>query len=259
MKAGVRTLSVTDHDTMAAVPEVCEVGAAAGADVVSGIEMTAVSRGRDVHILGYFPSATPPGLEAFLTVQRRHRTQRLRAIASRLALLGAAVDVDALVATRGAGGQSLGRPHLARALVQAGHAASIQEAFDRWLGDGKAAWVARQGSAPERVIRAISDAGGIASLAHPGLSRGRRLLRRLAEQGLHAVEVFHSQHDSTTQQRLLEDARALRLMVTGGSDFHGDSDQRAGHLGRVGLPPEHFEALRDRLAAARRRLEPSYE
>ena len=110
MKAGVRTLSVTDHDTMAAVPEVCEVGAAAGADVVPGIEMTAVSRGRDVHILGYFPSATPPGLEAFLTVQRRHRTQRLRAIASRLALLGAAVDVDALVATRGAGGQSLGRP-----------------------------------------------------------------------------------------------------------------------------------------------------
>ena len=247
MKAGVRTLSVTDHDTMAAVPEVCELGAVAGVDVVPGIEVTAVWQGRDVHILGYFPAVTPPGLEAFLVVQRGYRIERLRAIASRLAALGVAVDVDGLLAERGAGGQSLGRPHLAQALVQAGHAVSVQQAFDRWLGDGLAAWVAREGVTPERVIHAISDAGGIASLAHPGVGRGRRLVRRLAGLGLQAVEVFHSQHDLATQQRLLDEAQRLQLMVTGGSDFHGDADHRAGHLGRVGLPPEHFEVLRDRL------------
>ena len=253
--AGIRTLSITDHDTMAAVPEACAVASGAGVEVLPGIELTAVWRGHDVHVLGYFLAAAPPGLEAFLVAQRRHRSERLRAMASRLAALGVPVSLEGVLAEREATGRALGRPHVAQALVRAGHVTSVQEAFDRFLGDGRAAWVARRGAPPARVIQAIADAGGVASLAHPGLNRDRRLIQRLARQGLEAVEVFHSRHDVATQQRLLETARSLGLSVTGGSDFHGAADHRAGHLGRIGLPPEHYQGLRERLARAAHRVE----
>jgi len=253
--AGVGTLSVTDHDTMAAVPDAVAVAASHGVEVLPGIEITAVDDGRDVHILGYFLTPSPPGLDVFLTGQRGHRADRLRAMADRLSAQGVGVDVEALLAARAVDGRSLGRPHLAAALLAAGHARSVQEAFDRWLGDGRAAWVERQGETPERVVLAIADAGGVASLAHPGLGRDRRLLGRLAEVGLDALEVYHSQHDEPTRRRLLGQARSLNLAITGGSDFHGDTDHRAGHLGRVGVPLAAYAELRERMARAARRAQ----
>tara|TARA_B100001964_G_scaffold195587_1_gene219713 strand:+ start:1782 stop:2648 length:867 start_codon:yes stop_codon:yes gene_type:complete len=253
--AGVGTLSVTDHDTMAAVPEALALAASHELEVLPGIEITAVRDGRDVHILGYFLAPSPPGLDAFLEGQRGHRADRLRAMADRLSAQGFGVDIEALLAARAVDGRSLGRPHLAQALVAAGHVRSVQEAFDRWLGDGRATWVERQGETPERVVEAIAEAGGVASLAHPGLSRDRRLLGRLAEAGLDAVEVYHSQHDAPTRRRLLDQARSLNLAATGGSDFHGDTDHRAGHLGRVGVPPEAYAELRERMARAASRIE----
>ena len=252
---GVRTLSITDHDTMAAVPEAMVLADSLGVKLLAGIEITAVRDGRDVHILGYFLTVHPPGLDTFLVAQRRHRSDRVRAMAKRLAALGIAVEGDGLLAERAAAARSPGRPHLAAALVAAKHATSVRDAFDRWLGDGRAAWVPRRGLSPEQVIEVISSAGGVASLAHPGLTGDRRLLGRLAEAGLEAVEVYHSQHDQATQGRLLKQARRLDLAVTGGSDFHGDADHRAGQLGRVGLPPAEFQELHDRIARAARRVE----
>ena len=254
---GVRTLSITDHDTMAAVPKASALADSFGVELLAGIEITAVCDGHDIHILGYFLTVHPTGLDTFLIAQRRHRTDRLREMANRLTDLGVGVDIDRLLAERAAAGRSPGRPHLAQALVAARHATSVREAFERWLGDGRAAWVPRHGPSPEQVIETISQAGGVASLAHPGLTGNRRLVSRLAEVGLEAVEVYHSQHDPVTKKRLLKQARSLGLAVTGGSDFHSDADHRSSHLGRVGLPVMEFQAFRDRLTRADHRIEPA--
>lgn len=245
--AGLRTISVTDHDTVAAIDEVR--AAAPSLRVVAGIEITAVADGRDVHILGYFIDHHSPVLAAFLETQRALRVERVREIARRLEALGAPVDVDRiLVPAARHPGRSVGRPLLARALVEAGHVATAQEAFDRYLAHGQAAFVPRTGRSPARVVRTIHDAGGVASFAHPGVTRKDTLLETLVEDGLDAVEVYHSEHDAHAVARYQALATRHGLAVTGGSDYHGEIDGGYGRrvLAGVTLPPEHFEALEAR-------------
>ena len=138
------------------------------------------------------------------------------------------------------------------ALVHAGHVATVREAFDRWLGTGRPAFVPRQGLPPKRVIDVVAQAGGVASLAHPGLSKHEHLVPDLAASGLEALEVYHSQHDPSTEQRLLRLARQVGLAVSGGSDYHGDPDDRGAILGQVGLPAEEFRGLRERITRIHR-------
>ena len=248
--AGIRTISVTDHDTMAAVAEARAQAASFGIDVVPGIEITSVWRGKDVHLLGYFLDPVPPGLEGFLVTQRQARLDRIRAIAGRLTALGMPVSPEAVTRYQPDPNRSLGRPHVARALVQAGYVATIDEAFDRWLGESQPAFVPRDGPTPAHAIEVVIRAGGVASLAHPGLQK-RDHISRLVPAGLGAVEVYHSHHDRTTERRLLRQAQKFGLAVTGGSDYHGDLDARGAWLGRIGLPAADFRTLRDRLSQAR--------
>jgi len=240
---GITIMSVTDHDTVAGLPEVHRSAARAGIEVVDGIEITAVHDGRDVHVLGYFIDTSAAPLGEFLVAQRTQRVERARAIAARLSRLGIAVDVDALlakVATRP--GASVGRPMIARAMVGRGHVASVQEAFERYLAAGQPAYVPRSGQQPADVIAVIHRVGGLASLAHPGVTRKPELIEPLIESGLDALEVYHSDHAPEVQRDTLKTARQFGLLVTGGSDFHGDDDRRP--LGGVALPPPEFERLR---------------
>ena len=136
-------MSVTDHDTVAGVAEATEAAAAYGMRVVTGIEMTAVDAGRDVHVLGYFFAADDGEFNRFLEVQRLARVERVREIAGRLQALNCGIDVDALLAaTPAASGRSIGRPLVADALVAAGHAVDRRDAFDRLLGNDQPAFVA---------------------------------------------------------------------------------------------------------------------
>ena len=135
-QAGIRTLSVTDHDTMVGVPAAAEAAAGLGLEFLPGIEITAVLGRRDVHMLGYFLDPGPPGLESFLQAQLKDRLERARKMVGLLRDLGAPLNMDALLEQSEVDGRAVARPLIARALVQARHVGSEQEAFDRWLGDG---------------------------------------------------------------------------------------------------------------------------
>lgn len=248
--AGVRTLSLTDHDTMEGVPAAAKAAAELGLEFIPGVEITSVLERRDCHILGYFLDSDPPGLARFLDSQRTGRLDRARTIAARLATLGAPIDIEDLIRKSHSVRAVVTRPLIARAVVAAGHAKSVKEVFDRWLGDGRPACVTRQGPSPADVVRRIAGAGGVASLAHPGLLRRDDLIPRLARAGLGAIEAHHADHGRAERARYAALAERLGLAVSGGSDYHGDHHHRAKHLGAVGPNPAELTRLRQRLHEA---------
>lgn len=242
--AGITVLSVTDHDTVAGIDEARESAAVRGLVLVPGIEITAVEGGRDVHVLGYFIDPHAAALACFLTRQRRDRIARVERIGERLREIGCAVDLAQLLhAAASQTGRSIGRPQIADALIQAGHARDRDDAFDRLLGEAGPAFVSRSGETPEFVIGVIRGAGGIASLAHPALLGQDELIPRLARAGLAAIEVRHSDHDEAAERHYREMAARLGLAVSGGSDYHGDDVRRATTLGVVTLAAADYERL----------------
>jgi 3',5'-nucleoside bisphosphate phosphatase len=252
--ARLTTISVTDHDTVAAVAEATGHAQAAGLRVVSGIEITAVDDGRDVHMLGYFFDPADVPLLALLEGQRALRVARVREIGARLAALGLPVDVESVLAGAAARpGSSVGRPQVARELVRAGHVASVQEAFDRWLAAGRPGFMPRTGPSPAAIVDAIHGAGGVASMAHPGVTKRDELIGPLVDRGLDAIEVYHSDHAPEDVEHYAGLARRYGTLVSGGSDFHGEDPAqvsayrgRRATLGVVTLPPEALAALEAR-------------
>ena len=210
------------------------------------IEITAVDGGRDVHVLGYFFDAQSATLAAVLERQRALRVSRVRAITAKLEALGMPIDIEpVLLAAAARPGSSVGRPQVARELVRAGYVPSVQAAFDAWLASGRPAFIERTGPGPAAIVGTIHDAGGIASLAHPGVTRRDELIAPLVEHGLDAIEAYHSDHSPEDQQAYLGLATRLGVLVSGGSDFHGE-DARRNTLGIVTLPPQAFAELESR-------------
>jgi predicted metal-dependent phosphoesterase TrpH len=247
VQAGLTTVAVTDHDTTQSIDEMTRLGELRGVRVVPGIEITAVHEARDVHMLAYFIRHHDEALGRFLESQQGLRMERVRDIGQRLAAQGVPIDVEALLArARAKPGTSIGRPWLARALVRAGHVASVAEAFDFWLGQGQPAYVPRSGPSPFRVVELVHASGGVASFAHPGVTKKDQLLAPLAEAGLDAIEIYHSDHSAEVRHHYRTLARSLGVATTGGSDFHGFGETR-GTLGLVHLPRAEFEALEARL------------
>jgi predicted metal-dependent phosphoesterase TrpH len=243
----VTVLSVTDHDTVAGCQEARASCEPAGIEFVPGIEVTAVLEGLDVHVLGYFIDITSARLHASLAEQRQLRIDRFRSIVDRLASLGIPLDAEAVLQPALTDrSRSVGRPWIARALVAAGHAKDTQDAFDRWLASGRPAFVPRVGAPPENAFDWIHDAGGIASLAHPGLLRRDEWIPRFADAGLDALEVYHSKHDAAATERYRQLARTVGLAVSGGSDYHADDAHGPAALGSTALPHEEFVALKAR-------------
>jgi 3',5'-nucleoside bisphosphate phosphatase len=243
--AGVTVLAVTDHDTAGAAGAASAACEAAGVAFVPGIEITAVSRDVDVHVLGYFLDVDAAALRAFLLEQRLRRVDRLREIVARLVRFGIHLDADALVQPAiDDPSKSAGRPWVARALVAAGHVASTGVAFDKWLSRGQPAFVPRLAAAPEDVFARIHEAGGIASLAHPGLLRRDEWIPAFVAAGLDAIEAYHPEHDAAATRRYLSLARRFGVRVSGGSDFHGDASHGAPRPGTVSLPRDAYDQLR---------------
>jgi 3',5'-nucleoside bisphosphate phosphatase len=252
--AGVTVMAVTDHDTVAGIDRAEAAAGARGVRLVPGIEITAIEDGRDVHVLGYFFDRAHRPLADFLDAQRADRRRRVKEMTARLAALGMPIDTDDLMARHA--GHAVGRPALAAALVRAGYVSTTAEAFDRFLGTEGTAFVPRMGAPVRDVVKVVREAGGLASIAHPGLHRDPALIERLAAGGaeaLDAIEVFHTDHDAETSARLLGLAERQGLLITGGSDFHGDAAGRTVGLGRVALPPEWFARLARKAGAGRTR------
>jgi predicted metal-dependent phosphoesterase TrpH len=241
---GVTVLAVTDHDTLAGCAAASVACAVRGMQFVAGIEVTAVVDGADVHVLGYFVDTASPRFQAFLTQQRAARTDRVREIVAALARHGIELDAEEILRPGLADpGKAPGRPWVARALVAAGHVRDSDDAFERWLERGRPAFVPRAGASPAEVFTHIHEAGGVASIAHPGLLAHDDWLPAYAASGLDALEAYHSEHDGWATRRYLEMARQLGLAVSGGSDYHGDRTHGPAGPGSVALPRSEFDRL----------------
>jgi predicted metal-dependent phosphoesterase TrpH len=242
--AGVTVLSVTDHDTVAGCEAAAEACEAANIEFVPGIEITAVRDEADVHVLGYFIDPRSSALGVFLTEQRQRRIDRVRQMIARLARLGLRLDADAIMRPAvDDPSKAVGRPWIARALVAAGYANTTNDAFDSWLSRGRPGFVPREGAAPDNVIARIHDAGGLASMAHPGLVGQDNWIPGLAAAGLDAIEAYHTKHDADATARYRAMAERLTLAVSGGSDYHADESHGAACPGSVSLPRDDFERL----------------
>lgn len=252
--AGVRLLGIADHDNLAAFRELTAPPAAslpAGLSLVPAVEINAVTRGLglalvegEIHVLGLGVDPADEAFEAALAGQRGARRQRFEAMVERLRELG--LPIDAQVARLDlTGDDALGRPTVARALIEAGFATSVEDAFARIIGHGLPAYVPRTGLGPVDAIRAIRSAGGLAVLAHfAEAPRQLPLLRELIGEGLDGLESHHRSFDAATRASVGEVARSLGLLETGGTDYHGDLGPYADSHAELVLPDALADGVR---------------
>jgi predicted metal-dependent phosphoesterase TrpH len=221
VRAGVRVLGITDHDTFRGFDQAAPIARQSGIEPVCGIELSTKLHGQSVHLLGYFLGED--GLTEFRTwiqeMQASRRDRNIRLVA-RLQELGFHVTLEEAEA-RGRG--MTGRPHFAQLLVEKGYVSSIRQAFDEYLDESAKGYVYRREPAFAEGVAWIRKAGGIASLAHPVRVRGNvpALMPELCDAGMNAIEAYHSDHEPEETQLYLSLAVRYGLLVTGGSDFHG--------------------------------------
>lgn len=252
-REGLAALAVTDHDHVGGLAEARRAGARLGVEVVAGIELSVAHEVREFHLLGYLFDEGDPALLAALSSLREARAGRAEQMVARLRGLGVDVSLEDVAREAGPEGGAVGRPHVARALVKRGYASSIQDAFDRYLADGRPAAVPKRKLSAREALGLVHGAGGVAVLAHPvTVVEGRReaLVRELAALGLDGIEVVHSKHGPAEVARFRALARELDLVETGGSDFHGENkpDVRlgSGRGGNVAVDAGVLDALRTR-------------
>lgn len=240
---GVSVLAVTDHDTLAGIPAAVTEGSNVGIQIVPGVEVTAYVDDLEVHILGHFIDPHDATLGEFLASSRDDRITRVRRIVDRLWALGLPLNTDEILTQVRTPGSSVGRPHVAQAMVRRGYVGSVQEAFDRYLTPGKPAHVDRLRIPAVEAISAIKGAGGVPSLAHPGVYGRDQVIVALVKQGLMGLEVRHPDHDTEAIVRYERMRLDYGLLATCGSDYHGLPGLHLAELGGTSLPEAEFERL----------------
>ncbi len=222
--ASLLAIAITDHDSVASVSEALALAAGRSTAVVPGLEMSSHIESRDAHFLGYYLDYQSPRLLEKLEWLREARIERAREMLRLLAEEGIELRVDELLElTRGG---SIGRPHLAELMVAKGYASSFTEAFRRYLVRDACCYVEKEVLPPEEIISLIRDLGGVVVLAHPGVSRLDEHIEYFISLGLQGLEAYHADHTPEQVRHYLELARRLGLIVTGGSDYHGEGVRR---------------------------------
>jgi hypothetical protein len=252
-QAGLRALALTDHDTLAGNAEAAREAAACELAFIPGIELSCLGTHGEVHVLGYGivvrEDLENTGPFATIASLRNARDQRALAMVEKLAGHGIRLDFQAV--RRSAGDAMIGRPHLARAMVEAGHVLSLQQAFDLWLAEGQPGYVAHQGLDPASAVALVKACGGVAVLAHPALyaDGGHQVAQECIRAGLDGIEVWHPSANSEVVEWALALAQRHGLLCTGGSDFHAPAMPKHADLGEYGVQYAHITALRERMAA----------
>jgi predicted metal-dependent phosphoesterase TrpH len=256
-RLGLKVLSITDHDTVAGIPEALAAGAAHGIEVIPGVEINTDVPGAELHVLGYFIDHAHAELNDKLALIRDGRIGRAKRMAEVLTDMGAPVRFERILEIAGEG--SVGRPHVAQALMEAGHVTSFSQAFEKYIGRTGPAYVERAKFTPAEACALIRRAGGLPVLAHPvffdhsGMIKARfdeaNLLPEMLAQGLAGIEVYYPRYDAITIEHLLGLARRHNLVVTGGTDFHGIRLSEP-DLGGVYVPMKVVRKLKERRAAA---------
>jgi predicted metal-dependent phosphoesterase TrpH len=239
----LKAIALTDHDTVEGCARMAVACQNAGIEFIPASELTAEMAGKELHILGYHLDPENPELGRQLSQFQRVRQERIREMVARLNSVGIPLSEDIVFTL--ADCRAPGRPHLARALVQEGYCATLDEAFERYLKQGLPAWVPKYKISAPDAIALIHQAGGLAVLAHPGLTRADELIPALVAAGLDGLECFHTKHSPTLEKHYLALARTHNLLVTGGSDCHGLNKGRP-LIGTVKVPYEHAARLKER-------------
>jgi predicted metal-dependent phosphoesterase TrpH len=241
--AGLSAVAITDHDTLAGVPEALQAGEREGVRVVAGCEFSVAAPWGEMHVLGYFLPAHAPELELFLERCRADRLRRAQEMVQQLQRLG--VNLPFASVLEESSGGAVGRPHVARALVRHGGAADSNDAFDRFIGRGRPAFVEKTLPSFATVAGLVHAAGGVVSVAHLKERGTRGLVERLKAEGLDAIETRHPSHDPDLRAHLTDLALQLGLLRTGGSDWHGDPAPGVtqGTIGSQRVPREWLDRL----------------
>ena len=242
-RCGLAAIALTDHDSVEGCQATAQACAAAGVEFIAGAELTAEQDGNELHLLGYFINTQSPSFLSQIARFQAVRQNRIREMVARLNRLKVPLSAEAVFAL--ANCQAPGRPHVARALVQAGLCANLDEAFERFLKKNRPAWVPKLKMSAGEAIDLIHQAEGVAVLAHPGLNRTDQVIPSVVEAGLDGIECFHTKHSTGTSEHYLELADRFHLLVTGGSDCHGLSKGKP-LIGTVRVPYQHVEMLRAR-------------
>jgi hypothetical protein len=246
-RRGLSALAITDHDSVEGYDAAASHAKGLGLDFICGVELNSKFRGRSIHILGYFLDRLPDAeFRNHLSCLQKARRERNERLAKRLQQLGLSIHLEEVQAL---GRSQTGRPHFAQLLVQKGYVTGMREAFDRYLDERAPGYVERRDPSLENVFRWMREAGAVSSWAHParfireGDPPAEELFHELAERGLNAIEVFHTDHSPEDSDRFHRAARDMSLGITGGSDFHGPSRTRA-MLGSLNLPDSLLDNLR---------------
>ena len=245
LERGLATIALTDHDTLGGVAEAQQAAVGAGLEVIAGVEINSEGVWGDLHFLGYYVDPESAPLRERLRAIRDARVERARKMLERLGQMGMMLEWEEIRAL--ASGDSIGRPHVAQALLNRRYVQTLQEAFDRFIGLDGPAYVPRLRLTPPEVMQTVIEAGGVLVLAHPAHS-GTATVRRIPEfvgYGLRGVEVYYPHHSSEDVEMLLGLCREHGLLATGGSDFHGLGIEGGASLGSVYVPPECVERLRE--------------
>ena len=250
-RLALRVIAITDHDSADGVPAALAAGQNLGVEVIPGVEINTDVPGSEVHVLGYYVDYQDVSFSAELARLRAGRLERAQGMVEKLAGLGAPISLERVLQLSRGG--SVGRPHLAQALIEAGHVNSFGEAFDRFIGRNGPAYVERTKFSPQEACQLIRRAGGVPVLAHPLVFNAfgtakvtlplETLLPEMLGAGLLGLEVYYPTYNARTTESLMGVARRYGLLITGGTDFHGLQAERI-DLGGVYVPMKVVRRLR---------------
>jgi len=246
-KTGLSAIAITDHDTTEAIPVAQPIAARLGIELIPGIEMSASADGCEVHVLGFLFNLDHPGLVQHLREQKARRIERVHEMVRRLAQVGVRIEAEEVLRLAGEG--TVGRPHVARVLLAHSYITSLPEAFAKYIGPDNPGFVPGSPLSPAQVIRVLRDAGGVPVLAHPVYLNRDELIEELVQDGLAGLEAFHSGHTPELVRRYEALADRLKLLKTGGSDYHGESKEGL-PVGAVKVPLALVNALKQWKAAS---------
>lgn len=244
-RSGVGVLGVADHDTVEGIRPALAAGERLGVEVIPGVEINCDVEGSEVHILGYFVEHDAPWFRAYLVALRDGRENRAQRMVEKLQGLGVRLSYDRV---RALADGAVGRPHVARALVEIGAVTTAGEAFERYIGRAGPAYVERMKVTPADAVRVIRRARGVPVFAHPMISDRDQMIPEMVEAGLAGIEVYYPEQSPEIQKRYLGMCQAYDLVATGGSDFHGVDLATRMPLGSVPVPPVVVERLKARAA-----------
>ncbi|MFZ5943620.1 MAG: PHP domain-containing protein [Bacillota bacterium] len=240
---GFTAISITDHDTLGGLQEAMKEGTEFQLEVIPGVEISALWEHKEVHILGYYVNPDNENLLQKLEEMRNSRQERIRKMVFRLNELDYKIEMDKVFKISGQG--AIGRPHIAKVLLEKGYVKTIKEAFVKLLSPGCPAYIPRYKITPQEAIRLILNAGGIPVLAHPGVNPDDAIIPFLKKEGLQGIEVWHPEHSTSIIEKYIRMAKEFDLLMTGGSDWHGGNKDSGFSLGNIKIDYCYVRKLKE--------------